>query len=129
MFHLWSKRYYVLSGNCMYYYKEKQDISPKGVIFLTGSIIEAIKDEKNELRGYYGFELLHQDMCMYLIYLIFYISNLSIYLIFLSNLKVLESIIDMKSVFYIAIVRTIEMFGYLDYSMLHKLFLLKKTML
>jgi hypothetical protein len=47
----------------VYYYKEKDDISPKGVIFLTGSIIEAIKDEKNELRGYYGFELLHQDMC------------------------------------------------------------------
>jgi hypothetical protein len=57
------KRFYVLSGNCMYYYTDKSDIRPKGVIFLTGSIIERVVDNKLELKGYYGFELLNQDLC------------------------------------------------------------------
>jgi hypothetical protein len=99
--HMWSRRYYLLSGNCMYYYAHKNDVRPKGVIFLTGSIVERvrtykhththdrvhthtvvrihpfhsfrpssifkfmlqIKDEGSELKGYYGFELLHQDLC------------------------------------------------------------------
>lgn len=34
--HLWSKRFYVVSGNCVYYYGNKEDVRPKGVIFLTG---------------------------------------------------------------------------------------------
>ena len=29
IFHLWSKRYYLLSGNCMYYYSHQKDIRPK----------------------------------------------------------------------------------------------------
>lgn len=57
------KRFYVLSGNCMYYYSNKTDLRPKGVIFLTGCIIERVVDDKQELKGYYGFELLHQDLC------------------------------------------------------------------
>jgi hypothetical protein len=40
--HMWSRRYYLLSGNCMYYYAHKNDIRPKGVIFLTGSIVERV---------------------------------------------------------------------------------------
>lgn len=37
--------------------------SSTGVIFLTGSIIERIKDDDMELKGYYGFEITHQDLC------------------------------------------------------------------
>ena len=59
-FHLWSRRYYLISGNCMYYYSNKDDVRPKGVIFLTGSIVESVKDEGSAMKGYYGFELLHQ---------------------------------------------------------------------
>lgn len=62
-FGLWSKRYYLVSGNCMYYYSHKSDVRPKGVIFLTGSIVERVKDEGSALKGYFGFELLHQDLC------------------------------------------------------------------
>lgn len=61
--HLWSKRFYLISGNCMYYYLNKAAISPKGVIFLTGSLIEKLVDPDLALKGYYGFELLHQDLC------------------------------------------------------------------
>ena len=35
-------RYYLISGNCMYYYSHKSDVRPKGVIFLTGSIVERV---------------------------------------------------------------------------------------
>lgn len=35
-------RYYLVSGNCMYYYSHKRDVRPKGVIFLTGSIVERV---------------------------------------------------------------------------------------
>ena len=61
--HVWSKRYCVISGNCIYYYHAKSDSRPKGVIFLTGSLVEKIHDRDLALKGYFGFELLHQDMC------------------------------------------------------------------
>lgn len=35
-------RYYLLYGNCLYYYKSKQDLRPKGVIFLSGSIVSSV---------------------------------------------------------------------------------------
>ena len=60
--HMLSKRYYLLSGNCVYYYSHKNDIRPRGVIFLTGSIVERHKDEEMQVKGYYGFELCHQDL-------------------------------------------------------------------
>jgi len=63
MLHLWSKRWYVLSGNCMYYYAHRKDVRPRGVIFLTGCICEKVNEEASELKGYYGLELLHQDLC------------------------------------------------------------------
>jgi hypothetical protein len=80
MLHLWSKRWYLLSGNCVYYYAHQRDVRPRGVIFLTGCIIEKVRhelsltfsshvsllqiqDEASELKGYYGIELLHQDLC------------------------------------------------------------------
>ena len=44
-FHFLSKRYYLLSGNCIYYYNKKNDVRPRGVIFLTGCIVERVKDE------------------------------------------------------------------------------------
>jgi hypothetical protein len=61
--HFWNKRWYLMSGSCMYYYLNKNDVRPKGVIFLTGCLIEKIVDEPSELKGYYGIELLHQDLC------------------------------------------------------------------
>lgn len=33
-----------------------------GVIFLTGFIIERLKEEEMALKGYYGFEIMHQDL-------------------------------------------------------------------
>lgn len=60
-FHMWTKRWYLLSGNCLYYYSNQNDTRPKGVIFLTGSLVEKIHDE--ELKGYFGFELTHKDLC------------------------------------------------------------------
>ena len=61
--HMWSKRWYLVSGNCMYYYAHKKDVRPRGVIFLTGCIVEKFKDDAAELKGYFGLELLHQDLC------------------------------------------------------------------
>lgn len=62
--HLWSKRWYILSGNCMYYYDDhnKKDMALRGVVFLTGNLVEPIEDHENELKGYWGFELTHQDI-------------------------------------------------------------------
>ncbi len=61
--HLLSKRYYLLATSCLYYYNHPKDIRCKGVIFLAGSIIESIKEPDMELKGYYGFEILHLDQC------------------------------------------------------------------
>jgi Ca2+-binding EF-hand superfamily protein len=64
IFHLWSKRYYLLSGSILYYYSSKEDTRrPKGVIFLLGSLVERVSDPNSEARGFYGFEICHQDMC------------------------------------------------------------------
>lgn len=63
LFHSLTKRYYLLSGNCMYYYLTPDDVRPKGVIFLTGCIIERMREEDMEIKGYYGFEIVHQDLC------------------------------------------------------------------
>lgn len=63
MFHLWNKRFYLLSGNCMYYYWDQKEIRPRGVIFLTGCIVDRVHDRDLELKGYWGLELLHQDLC------------------------------------------------------------------
>jgi len=41
------KRYFLLYGSCLYYYKSKSDFKPNGVIFLTGSNITKV--EKNFL--------------------------------------------------------------------------------
>lgn len=73
----WSKRWYLLSGNCIYYYAHQRDIRPRGVIFVSGCIVEKvlphqsliiltprqIKYEPNQTKGYYGLEILHQDLC------------------------------------------------------------------
>lgn len=63
LFHSLTKRYYLVSSNCMYYYTRQADVRPKGVIFLTGSIIERVKEDDMALKGYYGFEITHQDLC------------------------------------------------------------------
>jgi tRNA A-37 threonylcarbamoyl transferase component Bud32 len=58
--HLWRQRFYLLSGNCVYYYAHETDVRPRGVIFLTGSVVEPLQhDEEHELRGWYGFEIVN----------------------------------------------------------------------
>ena len=57
------KRYYLLYESCLYYYYHKTDSRPRGIIFLTGSIIRKIKDEEMEEKGYYGFEICQQNLC------------------------------------------------------------------
>ena len=42
MFHAFTKRYYLLSGNCVYYYAHQSDVRPKGVIFLTGMCVDVV---------------------------------------------------------------------------------------
>ena len=59
--HWWNKRWCLLSGNSIYYYNHETDVRPKGVIFLAGTIIEKVVEEASEIKGYYGFEILHQD--------------------------------------------------------------------
>jgi tRNA A-37 threonylcarbamoyl transferase component Bud32 len=41
------KRYYLLYGTCLYYYKSKYEIKPRGVVFLSGSVIVPI--DKNQI--------------------------------------------------------------------------------
>lgn len=62
IFHSLTKRWYLVSGNCMYYYSKQADVRPKGVIFLTSNIIERVKDDDMELKGYYGLEITHQEV-------------------------------------------------------------------
>ena len=61
--HFWNKRWYLMSGSCMYYYMHKSDVRPKGVVFLTGCLVDKLVDDASELKGYYGIEVLHQDLC------------------------------------------------------------------
>lgn len=56
------KRFYILKSNCLYYYVNKTDIRPKGIIFLEGSIIQKYKDEEMEEKGYFGFKILHNNI-------------------------------------------------------------------
>jgi PH domain len=41
----WKQRWYVALGNCIYYYQHKQDKFPRGVVFLTGSFVEPLREE------------------------------------------------------------------------------------
>lgn len=43
------KRYYLLYGNCLYYYYSKFYNRPKGIIFLSGSLITPIDNDKIEI--------------------------------------------------------------------------------
>lgn len=54
------KRFCLLKGNCLYYYYNKNDVRPKGIIFLSGSIVEQISDPESESKGHFGFEILQQ---------------------------------------------------------------------
>ena len=38
------KRYFLLYGSCLYYYKAKTEIKPTGVIFLSGSVISPVDE-------------------------------------------------------------------------------------
>jgi tRNA A-37 threonylcarbamoyl transferase component Bud32 len=46
---IYVKRYYMLYGNCLYYYTSKKSIKPKGVIFITGAIINSIDNNSIEI--------------------------------------------------------------------------------
>ncbi|CAM9376386.1 unnamed protein product [Chrysoparadoxa australica] len=60
-FRKWKQRWYVLVGNCIYYYHHQQDSYPRGVVFLTGSFIEPLAEEDNERRGYWGFKIIRNN--------------------------------------------------------------------
>lgn len=60
-FRTWKQRWYVLVGNCIYYYQGKDDKLPRGVVFLTGSFVEPTRDEDNERRGFWGFEIVRHN--------------------------------------------------------------------
>lgn len=57
------KRFYLLCGNCLYYYYGKTDVRPKGIIFLPGSIIEKIDNKEMEEKNMFGFEITQQNLC------------------------------------------------------------------
>ena len=57
------KRFYLLYENCLYYYYNKTDSRPRGIIFLTGSIVRKIKNNEMAEKGYYGFEICQQNLC------------------------------------------------------------------
>ena len=61
--HFWNKRWYLMSGSCMYYYLNETDFRPKGVVFLAGCLVDKLIDKSSELKGYYGIEVLQQDLC------------------------------------------------------------------
>lgn len=63
LFHTLTKRFCLLSGNCMYYYARQADLRPKGVVFLTGSIIDRVRESEMEMKGFFGLEITHQDLC------------------------------------------------------------------
>jgi tRNA A-37 threonylcarbamoyl transferase component Bud32/Ca2+-binding EF-hand superfamily protein len=56
------KRYYLLCGNFLYYYCHIHD-KPKGIIFLSGSIVERVKEPKMEAKGYFGFSIIQLNLC------------------------------------------------------------------
>ena len=51
------KRYFLLSGNHIYYNSTKDSLRHRGVICLTGSNIEYYKDDVKEGKGYYAIQL------------------------------------------------------------------------
>ena len=59
-FHLWSKRYYLISGNCMYYYTNKDDVRPKGKLY---NILRG----HNKMAGFGEFTLLLNSTGQYTI--------------------------------------------------------------
>ena len=119
--HLWSKRYYLISGNCVYYYANKSDIRPKGVIFLTGSLVEKVRDRDLALKGYYGFELLHQD-------LISGEHHRQVQLIAIIIFRFFKiDVIGMSKECFIVRVKRREMNGWFNFNMLPQWCLLKTT--
>ncbi|CAM9367973.1 unnamed protein product [Sphacelaria rigidula] len=53
----WKQRWYVVVGNCIYYYQHENDVYPCGVMFLTGSFVEPLQDGPTEKKGYWGIEI------------------------------------------------------------------------
>ncbi|CAM9958701.1 unnamed protein product, partial [Scytosiphon promiscuus] len=53
----WKQRWYVLVGNCIYYYHHEADVYPSKVMFLTGSFVEPLQEVVNERKGYWGIEI------------------------------------------------------------------------
>ncbi|CAM9923463.1 unnamed protein product [Ectocarpus sp. 4 AP-2014] len=53
----WKQRWYVLVGNCIYYYHHEADVYPSKVMFLTGSFVEPLQEVANERKGYWGIEI------------------------------------------------------------------------
>ncbi len=54
------RRWFVLLGNCAYYYAAEGNTLPRGVIFLCGSFVEPVNSCRDERQGYWGFEISRQ---------------------------------------------------------------------
>ncbi|KAG5175767.1 kinase-like domain-containing protein, partial [Tribonema minus] len=57
----WQRRWYMLVGNCIYYYRNEQDRTPRGVIFLIGSFIEPLREEESEKTGHWGLDIVRSQ--------------------------------------------------------------------
>lgn len=56
-------RYFVLVGNCLYYYVHKTDVKPRGLIFLGGCQIEQLSDDESasSTQTKFGFRIVNLD--------------------------------------------------------------------
>eukprot|EP00632_Arachnochrysis_sp_CCMP2950_P008898 CAMPEP_0185705928 /NCGR_PEP_ID=MMETSP1164-20130828/20886_1 /TAXON_ID=1104430 /ORGANISM="Chrysoreinhardia sp, Strain CCMP2950" /LENGTH=919 /DNA_ID=CAMNT_0028373321 /DNA_START=71 /DNA_END=2830 /DNA_ORIENTATION=+ len=59
--HHLTSRYFVLVGNCLYYYLKKGDAKPKGLVFLGGCQVEPIKNSHIFPPYKHGFRVVHLD--------------------------------------------------------------------
>ncbi len=51
------RRWFVLLGNCAYYYTAEDKTPLRGVMFLCGNFVEPVNSYSDERRGYWGFEI------------------------------------------------------------------------
>lgn len=73
LFHSWTKRYYLLSGNCMYYYLTPDDVRPKGSSPLSLLFFESfVTYSSNTLFFFFSFSSLFSSSTFFLS---FFVAN------------------------------------------------------
>lgn len=89
---IYIKRYYMLYGNCLYYYSSKKSINPKGVIFITGAVINSLNN--NSIEIIIDGNTRHRKR-------VFYCENLNIKNAWVNVLKTASQIIDFDKIYEI----------------------------